>query len=292
MGPEEGRQSGGYRGLHSPGLAGGAAGKAAPRRGGALCSEGWRDGRTAGGGAAPVCGHRGDQHHLQERRQDPQSPQPDSAALLGGRRGPVPPAGGHRQSSLRRAAHPGAGLPGSAGDHTGVLSPGGVRPRPHLDAPLFGVRGFFRIQHAGGVLRGSDGPHPRAGDRPVLRPAHERAAVCPGRLSAYLQLRRPLPVQTGPGGQSAGHRALLSRPGGGHPGREGADRDPGILPGGGKVPLRRPSELPAVPEPGGDGGGGGPVSRLRQKADHRSAPPGGGTGRPAGGRCEAGRAIL
>ena len=237
MGPEEGHWSGGYRGLYPPGLAGRAAGKAAPRRRGTLYAEGRGDGRSAGGGAAPVRGHRRDQHHLQKRRQDPQGPQPDSAALPGGRRGPVPPAGGHRQSPLRRAAHPGAGLPGSAGDHAGVLPPGGVRPRPHLDAPFFGVRSFFRIQHAGGVLRGPDGPHPRAGDRPVLRPAHERAAVDSGRLSAHLQLRRPLPVQAGPGGQSAGHRALLFRPGGGHPGGEGAGRDPGIFSGGGKVPL-------------------------------------------------------
>ena len=34
---------------------------------------------------------------------------------------PLPPPGGHWQPPLRRKAHPGPGLPGSAGDHPGVL---------------------------------------------------------------------------------------------------------------------------------------------------------------------------
>lgn len=35
---------------------------------------------AASGEAPPFCGHRRDQHHLQEKRQDPQGTQPDSAA--------------------------------------------------------------------------------------------------------------------------------------------------------------------------------------------------------------------
>lgn len=53
------------------------------------------------------------------------------------------------------------------------LTPGhlpgrGIHPRSHLDAPLRSVWRLLRLRYHGGVLRGSDRPHPRGGDGPLL----------------------------------------------------------------------------------------------------------------------------
>ena len=115
LGQKEGHRPGRHRRLHPPRLAGRAAGQAGRSGGGTLYPEGGRAGR------APVRNHRGDQLHLQEKRQGAQGSLPDSPAPSGGGGDPVPPPGGHWQPPLRREAHPGPGLPGSAGDHPGVL---------------------------------------------------------------------------------------------------------------------------------------------------------------------------
>lgn len=44
----------------------------------------------------------------------------------------------------------------------------GIHPRSHLDAPLRSVWRLLRLRYHGGVLRGSDRPHPRGGDGPLL----------------------------------------------------------------------------------------------------------------------------
>ena len=285
LGPEEGHRPGGHRRLHPPGLAGGAEGEALPGGGGVLHPEG-------GHRRPPVCDHRGDQHHLQEGRQGAQGPLPDPPARSGGGGDPVPPAGGHRQPPLRRTAHPGPGLPGSAGDHPGVLPRRGVHPRPHLDAPLLPVRGLLRLRHHRGVLRGSHKPHPRPGDGAVLRPAHEPPLLRPGRVHPGVQLRRPLPLQAGAGGQPALLRPVLPGAFPGHPDRGGLLRHHRVLPRGGQVPLRRPPELLGMPLPGGGGGGRRSVPRVRKAAHHRRAPPGGTALRPPRGLCAGERQAL
>ena len=282
VGPAEGHRPGGHRGLHPSRLAGGAPGAAPPRRGGALQTAG----RSAPAGRprrsrSPVPHHRGDQLHLQTGREDPEGPQPDPPPLPGGGGRAVRQAGGHRQHPLRRAAHPGAGQPGSAGADPGHVSGRGVHPRPHLDAPLRPVRCLLRLRHHGGVLRRPDRSHPRGGDGPVLRPAHELAGLRPGRPHPGVPLRRPLPLQAGPGGRHPGHRPELPGAGGGHPHRSGVFRHHRVLPGGREVPPGRPPELRGVPDPGGDGGPWRRLPRVREKADHRRGAPGGGAGGPA-----------
>ena len=73
-----------------------------------------------------------------------------------------------RQHPLRRTAHSGAGQPGPAGADPGHLPGRGIHPRSHLDAPLRSVWRLLRLRYHGGVLRGSDRPHPRGGDGPLL----------------------------------------------------------------------------------------------------------------------------
>ena len=146
LGPAQGHPPGGHRGFHPPRLASGAGGNAAAGGRGALYPAAHIGAaRQPRGRSAPLCHHRRDQQHLQAGRQDPQGAQPDLAAQFRGGRGPFPQVGGHRQHPFRRAAHPGAGQPGPAGDHAGDLPRGRVHSRPHLDAPFCPVRRFFRL---------------------------------------------------------------------------------------------------------------------------------------------------
>ena len=169
VGPAKGHPNGGHRGLHPPRLARRAAGAAGARRRGRLYpAPGFAPAGCRPGRGAPVRYHRGDQLHLQAPRQNPESPQPDPAALSGGGGRALRPAGGHRQHPLRRTAHSGAGQPGPAGADPGHLPGRGIHPRSHLDAPLRSVWRLLRLRYHGGVLRGSDRPHPRGGDGPLL----------------------------------------------------------------------------------------------------------------------------
>ena len=90
---------------------------------------------VAPGRGAPVRYHRGDQLHLQAPRQNPESPQPDPAALSGGGGRALRPAGGHRQHPLRRTAHSGAGQPGPAGADPGHLPGRGIASPAHIWTP-------------------------------------------------------------------------------------------------------------------------------------------------------------
>lgn len=123
VGGAEGHRPAGHGGLHPSRLAGGAAGTADARRGGCVRSaEGPAPAPRHDRRAASVRHHRGDQLHLQAGRQDAESPQPDPAALSGGRRRAFRPAGGHRQHPLRWAAHPGPGQPGPASPRASAVS--------------------------------------------------------------------------------------------------------------------------------------------------------------------------
>ena len=66
VGQAEGHRAGGHRRLHPPGLAGGAGGQAGAGQGRPIRAEGGipparGDSRRR---HTPLCGHRGDQHHL------------------------------------------------------------------------------------------------------------------------------------------------------------------------------------------------------------------------------------
>ena len=101
-------------------------------------------------------------------------------------------------------------------------------------------------------------------------------------LDSYqLPLRRPFPLQAGPGGGSSGHRPHLPGAGPGHPHRRGIPGHGGVLPRGGQVPPGWPPELRRLPDPGGDSGAGRRLPRLREETDHRRGAPGGGPGGPS-----------
>ena len=214
MGAPQGHRAGRHGGLYPSRLAGGASGNAGACRRRRICTaEGVRPAVRRGrrGRPRPLCGIRGDQHHLQEGWQDPEGASRHPAARAGRGGGAGPSAGSRGQPAQRRTAHSGHGQPGSSADDHGRLSGRDLYSGPYLDAPFFCVRGIFPIFHAGGMLRRHDRLHPRAGNRAFFRSAHEPAGVSAGFLPAGVQFRRPFAPEAGPGGQSAFLRRNLWR---------------------------------------------------------------------------------
>ena len=198
---------------------------------------------------------------------------------LVGRPTALPAPGPPGQRGLRRPPHPGPGRPVRPGPGPGDRSPGPGDPGPHLDSLVLRFGQQERLRFPGGVLRGQHRPHPCRGDRVVFRPRHELAGLRPGPLRAGVQFRRPLPPETGPGGQYLSRRPDLSRPGPGlaHPG--GLRGHPGVFSPGRQVPPGRP---PALRPQTGAGRGQAPgrsLSPVRQAPD-----PGGDAPRPGPGR--------
>ena len=304
LGRGQGDRGGGHRRLHPPGLVRPPA--RTPRTGRdrllppatgpvhRLAEPGAR-GHPAGGQPRghPFCPLGRDQLHLQARRPGAQGPQP---ALPAGSRCGAPSqrqarhAGQHR---LGRPAHPRAGFPRPARNSARPGAGGVPRSGPHLDPVVFPVRLQVRVRHHRGVFRRSERPGLRPGDRPLLGPGDEPAHLGPGPLHPHLQLRLSLARQARPRGQPLCHRLRFFQPARGHPHPAGRGRQPavhghgGVLPGRGQVPLRRPSQVRRLPGAGPDPRTRRPLPALRPTADHRRAPPGDGTGRPAAGRAPA-----
>ena len=95
-----------------------------------------------------------------------------------------------------------------------------------------------------------------------------------GPLPPGLKLGRPFAAQPRPGGKPAGHRAHLAGLTSALRTGEGLHRHRGVLPRGGQVPLRRPSEVRRLHGPGGDVPRGREMPRLRNGPHRRGAQPG------------------
>ena len=162
------------------------------------------------GRSPPFRGHRGDQLHLQARRQDAEGPQPDPAAL-----------------SLEAADELSARLEAIGNIHSDGRPILGLDSRDLLELTLeacpeaefipahiwtphfamFGAfSGFDTIEECFGDLTA----HIHAVETGLSSdpPMNWRLSAL-DRLHPGVQLRRPLPRQAGPGGQPAGHRAVL-----------------------------------------------------------------------------------
>ena len=288
MGAAQGPHRARHRRLHPPGVGRGAEGHAGPGRARLVPDP-------AGPRAAaaprypgqlrrhrPVPAVRGNLDHLPPRRADPQGPPPALRAELRGRRPHHAGAGQDRQPGLRRAPHPGPGLPRPAGDHPGGrarLLPGA---RARLDALVRGPGVQVRVRRGAGLLRRPGRAHLRRGDRAVFGSGHELDLLVAGRLPAGQQLRRALPADAGPGGHGVRHRAGLLRDGRGAADRAGPGRHARVLPRGGEVPPGRAPQVRGPHRPRADHRAGGPVPGVRQAAHRRRAAPGRRAGRPPG----------
>ena len=125
----------------------------------------------------------------------------------------LPTPGPPGQRGLGRPPHPGAGCQISPGTGAGDRPPIPGDPGPYLDPLVFGVGQQKRLRLPGRVFRRQPGPHLCPGDRALLRPGHELAGGGPGPFPAGLQLRRPFPPETGPGGQPLYRAPHLPGPG-------------------------------------------------------------------------------
>jgi hypothetical protein len=241
VGSSQGDHGARHRGLHASGLVRGAAGGPGAGGAGVVPAPGRaRPGRgraaaavVPGGAAVPAGG--GGVDGVPSRGAGPAHAPPAVRAGAGG--------GGRARRSTRAPREPRRGRAADPGHGRRRPAPGHPRQRgrrlPGAGAPLDPVGGraerHRRVRLHRGLLRGAGGPHLRGRDRAVGGPADELAGLAPRPVPVGQLLRRARPVQAGPGGDRARHRAGLLRhpPGAGD--RRGVPGDGRAVPRGGPL---------------------------------------------------------
>ena len=286
MGRPQGHRCRRHRRLHPSRLVRRAQAKAGPRRARPLPPA---RRHRAGGGADAAAGvpHAGAVHarggnldHLQEGRPYPQSPSPDLCARFRDRRSHVGTAGAYRQHRLRRPTYSRTRFPRSPGDRARSRSPRLSGAGTYLDAVVRGARIAIRLRLDRRLLRRSRRSHLRGGDRAVLRSGDELAGVVSRPLSSHLQLRCPFAGQARARGHHLRVRARLLRHQARARERPRLRRHGRVLPRGGEVSSRRPSQMRGAALAEGDARPWRPLSGLRPAADDRGRAPGRGARRP------------
>ena len=151
----------------------------------------------------------------------------------------------------------------------------------HIWTPWFAALGSqsgFELDRR--LLRRSRRSHLRGGNRAVLRSGDELAGVVSRPLSSHLQLRCPFAGQARARGHHLRVRARLLRHQARARERPRLRRHGRVLPRGGEVSSRRPSQMRGAALAEGDARPWRPLSGLRPAADDRGRAPGRGARRP------------